>query len=96
MVKGWLVAAVLAISLASCGLAAAATVAGDWAAEIVSAQGEPQFAHVVLKIAGTKVTGTWGRRPSKAQSRATSLMRSRRMRTARLKDHSLERLPTIK
>lgn len=60
MAKGWMRAAILAIALATCGLAAAATVAGDWVAEIPSAQGESQFAHVVLKITGTKVTGTWG------------------------------------
>jgi acetamidase/formamidase len=60
MTKGWIRAAWLGIVLASCGLAAAATVTGDWVAEIPSAQGEPQLAHVVLKIAGTKVTGTWG------------------------------------
>ena len=60
MGKRWLGAAVLAILLSTCGLAAAASVAGDWVAEIPSAQGEPQFAHVVLKVSGTKVTGTWG------------------------------------
>ncbi len=60
MAKGWVRATVLGVVLASAGMGFAATPAGDWVAEVSSAQGEPQYAHVVLKIDGAKVTGTWG------------------------------------
>ena len=60
MAKGWLKAAVLGCVLACAGVSVAASPAGDWVAMVSSGQGEPQYAHVVLRVDGTKVTGTWG------------------------------------
>jgi acetamidase/formamidase len=60
MSRRWLKAVVLGVALAGCGLAAAAGPAGDWVATVSGGQGEPQYAHVVLKLEGGKLSGTWG------------------------------------
>ena len=56
----WLQAVVLAAALAGAGVCFAATPAGDWVATVTTAQGSPEYAHVVLKVDGAKVSGTWG------------------------------------
>jgi acetamidase/formamidase len=60
MAKSWLQAAVFGAVLAVSGMAMAAPGPADWVATLVGGQGEPQYAHVTLKIDGAKVSGTWG------------------------------------
>ncbi len=38
----------------------AASLSGEWVAEVSSQISEPQFSRVVLKTEGAKITGTWG------------------------------------
>ena len=59
MAKHWRRLAALAGAIALTHACMAADVSGKWVATIES-QAEPQYAHVFLKVDGTKLTGMWG------------------------------------
>src|ERR1700739_5009609 len=59
MVKQWLTKIALIFVLATARFCVAADVSGSWVA-VIAGPGESQYAHVELKIDGTKVSGTWG------------------------------------
>ena len=61
MAKQWMKMATLAGAIALTRLCMAAEVSGDWIATIgAGAQGEPQYARVMLKADGDKISGMWG------------------------------------